>query len=354
MGLTAEQLEERRAYLGGTDAAALAGVNPPGWAQPIDVYLDKVGLSEPRPSSPAMRLGTLLEPVVAELFTQATGIKLRRWSRPVRSREWPWMGGHLDRWASDGAVFEAKWSLTKEGWGESLPLDGTDEAPTIIPGPGDPDYQPVVPPHYMVQVQHYLAVTERPLAYLGALLGYGDFRWYAIWRDELVIGNLVELERRFWHENVLAGVPPDPDGSASYGRHLRRQLAADDGSEAVMTPEQWQLASEYREARENLAGMARELEERAQRLQLSMGEHARLVGPGVTITWRQNKPSRRVAWEELATEQLRLGMPPDQWPATKKAQAELVREHAQALGLLTEEPGARPFRVKFDSDEEGA
>jgi predicted phage-related endonuclease len=355
MGLTSEQLAERRSYLGGTDAAALAGVNPPAWAQPIDVYLDKLGLAPERQQSSAMRMGDLLEPIVAQLFTEATGLRQRRTSRPVRSRRWPWMGGHLDRWAEDGLPFEAKWAMGRDEWGPGLG-SGTPEAPVLIPAPGDPEYQPRVPLRYAVQVQHYLAVTNRPTGYLAVLLGWGDFRWYALHRDEVMIGQLVELETRFWHDNVLAQVPPEPDGSESYGRHLRRAYANDDGLEAVATPEQQALLAALHDARQQAEAHAKLVATLEQQLQDSMGTTAKLVAPGATVTWRQNKPTLRVQWEALALElmrQLRGQLTPEwQVPPTKKAQAELVRQVARDLELASEEPGARPFRVEFTSDEE--
>ncbi len=348
MGLTEEQLLERQAYIGGTDAAALAGVNPPNWAQPIDVYLDKTGQAQPRATTGAMSMGNLLEPVVAQLFTQATGIRLRRPARPVRSRTYPWAGGHLDRWAEDGLPFEAKWSMRSDGWGPGLPV-GTADAPTVIPASDDPDFRQLVPAHYAIQVQHYMAVTGRPMAYLAALLGYGDFRWYAIHRDAAVIASLMELEERFWRDNVLAGVPPEPDGSEGYGRHLRRLYPTSTDDEVVATPEQQRLLDEIRLARSTAAAAAHSQTAFEQRLQASMGEHGRLVAPGATVTWRQTKPRLVVRWEDLAELQLRAAGA--DLPATRKAVGEYIRQMARDYGVASEEPGTRPFRVVFDSDE---
>jgi predicted phage-related endonuclease len=359
--LTDAEREERRAYLGGTDAAALAGVNPPGWAQPIDVYLEKVGEDQPRRSTRTMATGHLMEGAVAALFTEATGIRLRRPARPVRSRRYPWAGGHLDRWAGDGAVFEAKWSMTKEGWGESLPLDGTPEAPTLIPGPRDEQYRPIIPPHYMVQVQHYLAATDRPLAYVAALLGWGDFRWYAVWRDEAVIGTLMQLEEAFWRDHVLARVPPEPDGSEAYGRQLRRRYAVSDGQERVATPEEQATVAELRAAQLRLELAEREVARLEQRLQDGMKLTERLIAPDGVITWATTKPRLRVEWEELVAAILREQAvllqaegAPVEWPTTKKAVAEHVRRVALAYGHAHEEPGTRRFTAKFASDEEEA
>jgi predicted phage-related endonuclease len=346
-------------FIGGTHAAALAGVNPRGWAQPIDVYLALTGAAPERRQSGMMALGQLMEQLVADLFTEATGIRLRRPSQAVRSRQYPWAGGHIDRWADDGGVFEAKWTMRHDEWGPGLGA-GTPEAPVIIPAPGDDSYRPKVPLRYAVQVQHYLAVTGRPIGYLAVLLGYADFRWYALHRDERMIGMLMQGQELFWRENYLARVPPVPDGSEAYGRYLRRAYATDDGEERVATPEQVQLVDAYRAADQASKAAAAELERQAQLLQDSMGTTAQLVGPGFRVRWRSSKHRLVVQWEELATRLLEQAYPeavptgielPEQFPTTKKARAELVRRVARELELAEEQEGARPFRVEFDSDE---
>lgn len=363
-------------FIGGTAAAALAGVNPPGWAQPIDVYNEMLDLGPERKQSRMMAMGHLMEQVVADLFTEATGLALRKpaaradrtcsYLHPeggctaTLSQQYPWAGAHLDRWVSEGTTFEAKWAERRDEWGPSLPV-GTVEAPVIIPGPDDPEYRPQVPARYMVQVQHGLAVTGRPLGYLAVLLGYGDFRWYALWRDQAMINTLMDIEERFWQDNYLAGVPPEPDGSPGYTRHLRRTLEHDDGSEAVATPEQQAMAATLHACLQTEANMARTTEQVRQRLMRSMGSAARLVGPDFTISYREGKPRLKVEWEALATRLLEQAYPaaeptgiflPEQWPKTKKARAELIRDIARRLELAHDEPGTRPFVPTFDSDEE--
>lgn len=353
-------------FIGGTAAAALAGVNPPRWAQPIDVYQQLRGEAAERGQSRMMAMGHLMEELVASLFTEATGINVGRPARraertcsylhpeggctAVLSKLYPWAGAHLDRWTGDGALLECKWSERRDEWGPGLAA-GTVEQPTVILRPDHPDYvAPVVPLRYAVQVQHELAVTDRAVGYLAVLLGYGDFRWYALWRNEAMIGQLMELEERFWNDNYLAGVPPEPDGSEAYGRHLRRRYAADEGEERVATPEQARLAEQLRTAKRHLAQAELEVERHAQAVQHSMGSTAKLIGDGFTITWRQNKPTVKVQWKPLATtlaERLEVA----DWPKTKKAQEEYMRQVARGTGHLVTEPGARPFLAEFASDE---
>ncbi len=356
MSLTTEQLEARRAYLGGTDAPAIVGVNPPGWSQPIDVWAEKHGLAAPRPQSKLMGLGTLMEGLVVALAEEATGW---RWRMPpgtgqVVSRQYPWAGGHVDRYAGrqnsaaaqpglERALLECKWAQRKDGWGESFTL-GAELQPPVV-----------VPLHYGVQVDHYLAVTGRPRAVLAVLLGYADFRWYVIERDEHRLANLMALEEDWWAKHGPPhGVAPDPDGSEQYTAHLRRVYAESSDAELVATPEQQLLAIRLRTAVADERNAHEAAEQLRQQLMTSMADAGKLVGPGWQATWRRNRPTLKVEWEALATEQLKHEFEAhgEQWPATKKAQAELVRQVARDLELAHEEPGARPFRVQFDSDED--
>lgn len=372
MGLTDAQLLDRKAYIGGSDAPALAGVNPPRWSQPIDVYLDKVGQAPKRPTSKVMALGSLMEDLVFGLATEATGITWRRAGRSVRSRVYPWAGGHVDRYGVDPSgvpvVGEAKWSMSKEGWGPSwqaVDANGDPVAGDVAVDYLAPEGGAVIPPHYVVQVQHYLAVTGRPVAIVVALLGYADFRWYVLPRNDDMISTLMQVEERFWTEHVVPRVPPAPDGSDGYAAHLRAKYATDNGLERVATPELTALATELGAARAGREEYARIEATFQQQLMDAMGDTAKVVGDGWSVTWRQNRPTVKVEWEDLATDLLHQAYPdadpmpgvtgaelPQQWPTTKKARAELIRAVARASGYATEEPGARPFRVEFDEPQE--
>lgn len=324
MALTQQQLEIRRHFLGGTDMAALAGVSP--WARPIDVFYAKRPDLDPIPPTPEddsptpmMAMGTLLEPVVADLFTARTGIRLRRRSAPVRCRDHPWEGGHLDRVAADGAVFEAKWSMRKDGWSEQ-------------------DEQPVrVPPGYAVQVQWYLHVTRAPHAWLAALLGYADFRVYRIERDEDLIDGLVALGESFWRNNIEPGVLPPPDGSEAYSRAMGRRHPADDGETAVATLAQQEILRALRSCRMHQRQLEEEDRRLCQRLQEQMGPISVLDGPGVKVTWRATHPTPRTDWRAV-TDEVR--------PLLDEASLEQAIDHNTSLPKPQ-----RPFRVTWQEDE---
>jgi len=185
-----EWLAERRRGLGGSDASTVAGVNR--WGSRYELWLDKTGRLPDRPDNLAMRMGRALEPVVATLFSEETGIGTRRAGLMV-SREHPWQRVSVDRLTADGGLLECKttnWRLAEE-WDDDQVAD-----------------------HAEVQVQHALAVTGRAHAWVAVLIDGRDFRFRRVERDERLIAVLTEMEGRFWHDHVLADVAPPMEAQA--------------------------------------------------------------------------------------------------------------------------------------------
>lgn len=183
-------LAARRDGIGGSDASTIAGVNR--WGSRFALWLDKTGQLPDEPESMAMRMGRLLEPVVADLFTEATGITTRR-AGLMRSKARPWQQVSVDRLTADGGLLECKttnWRLADE-WDDGQVAD-----------------------HAEVQVQHALAVTGRSHAWVAVLIDGREFRFERVDRDERLIGVLTDMEDRFWREHVLAEVPPAMEANA--------------------------------------------------------------------------------------------------------------------------------------------
>jgi putative phage-type endonuclease len=187
-------LDLRRKGLGGSDAAAVLGLNP--WQTPYSVWANKTEQVEDSKPNMRMRCGQLLEPVVGTLFSEETGIEVDRFPYMLRSKQWPWMLVNLDFVAeSPQAALEAKTTDARN-------------AHQWITEEGDAK----VPDSYLIQGQHELAVTGLDRVYFGALIGGNDFRVMEVRRDDYLIENLVEAERKFW-EMVEDATPPAPDGS---------------------------------------------------------------------------------------------------------------------------------------------
>jgi predicted phage-related endonuclease len=80
-----------------------------------------------------------------------------------------------------------------------------------------------IPANYIIQVQHYMAVTGMRKAYIAVLIGGQKFIWKEINRDETLIDILIQEESRFWNNHILKNIPPPIDGSSAACRFLQER-----------------------------------------------------------------------------------------------------------------------------------
>jgi putative phage-type endonuclease len=178
----------RTLYLGGTDAAPILGLSR--WKTAVDVWSDKTGLVEREDISNRLPviLGNRLEQTVAELFTEATGKRVRRANETFFHPQYEFIGANIDRRVvGENAILECK---TASAW-KSKEWE-SDE----------------IPFEYVIQVVHYLAVTGADKAYVAVLIGNEKFLWKCIDRDEKLVSDLISREVDFWKRFVLTGDMP--------------------------------------------------------------------------------------------------------------------------------------------------
>lgn len=80
-------LKERRKAIGGSDAAAIIGLN--AYATPYTVWADKTGRLPEKPDNEAMRQGRDLEQYVVDRFTELTGKRAGNSTPLSRTRNIP-------------------------------------------------------------------------------------------------------------------------------------------------------------------------------------------------------------------------------------------------------------------------
>lgn len=181
----------RKSGIGGSDAGAVCGLNP--YASPMSVYHDKISDELNLADSESMRQGRDLEEYVARRFMEASGKRVCRSNKMYRSKEYPFMLADIDRLVvGEDAGLECK---TASAYLADKWKDGE------------------VPPHYLIQCLHYMAVTGRNAWYLAVVILGQGFQYVKIERDEDMICNLISIEQSFWQDHVVPAVMPDPDGS---------------------------------------------------------------------------------------------------------------------------------------------
>lgn len=259
-----EWLAWRRTGIGGSDAAAVIGLNP--FRSRIEVYADKMGMMPEKEDTESMRLGRDLEDYVAQRFCEETGKKVRRNNFMWCHDEHRCMIADVDREIiGENAGLECK---TTQAWGGKVVMKGE------------------IPLTYYVQCMHYMAVMGYDRMYLAVLIFGKGFFHFTIERDEDEIAALTAAETAFWSDHIEAGISPDPDGSQSAEQAvdaLWGDRAQDD--ELLM----FDFSDDMRELCE-LAATEKEIKRQKdavkQMLQAALGEHMVGYSDRYVITWR--------------------------------------------------------------------
>lgn len=259
-----EWLAWRRRGIGGSDAAAILGLDP--YRSPFDVYAEKLGLKPEPEDNEAMRQGRDLEGYVASRFTEATGLRVRRRHAILQHPDHPWMLANVDRFV--------------EGQDAGLECKVTTVLNKARFNRGE------YPPAYYVQCMHYLGVTGAKRWYLAVLVLGRAFHVFVIERDEDEIAALIEAERRFWEGHVVPQIPPPPDGSESAAEVLRAMYPQAKPGATVTLFGHEETLRRIRDLDRQIADLERQRDALKQQIQVEMGEAEIGRAAGFLVTWR--------------------------------------------------------------------
>lgn len=257
-----EWLELRKLGIGGSDAGAIAGMNP--WKSPFSVYLEKTSddIKEVEDNE-RMRVGRDLEDYVARRFEEATGKKVRRNNFMLQSEEYPFMLANVDREVmGENAVLECKTtsSYNKKEWEEGIPL------------------------HYHLQVLHYMLVGNYDKGYIACLIGNEAFIYHEIERDEETLKYLIEIESRFW-DNLQKGIIPNPDGSDDCDNAIKEKYKYSQEDEILLSVDEpkFGLLQELKEIQKDTEKKIKQIE---QEIKLDLGEFESGTSGKWKATWK--------------------------------------------------------------------
>jgi len=268
-------LAERRTGIGGSDAAAVAGLSP--WKTGFEVYLEKIG-ELTTDETDDMRRGTLLEPAVRQMYADETGRSVVKPTAMIRNTKLPFALGNLDGIASGNIIFEGKTSRTRQGWGEP----GTAEIPFA----------------YLCQVQHYMAVAELGRADVAVLFGDFEFAIYPVDADAEFQTLLMEQEAEFW-KCVERRIPPEPISHDDIKRRWPRHVTAS----VVATVDDLAVARVLNVVRDRIRTLE-EIKDQAEAiLKASIKDAEGLhVGNQTLCTWKSVKTNPRFDAERFRSE----------------------------------------------------
>ncbi|WP_396621408.1 YqaJ viral recombinase family protein [Marinobacter sp. W-8] len=297
-----EWLRVRKQGIGSSDAAAAVGMNP--YQSQLELWMVKTGrdagLPKPDsddPSSPVY-WGHILEPIVADQYSQQTGRKVRRVNAVLQhpDPDKHWMLANLD------------YSVVADEEVQILECKTAGEFGSRLWKEGVPDY-------IQCQVQHQLAVTGKQAADVCVLLCGQELKIHRVERNEELIEALYVLEQQFW-DFVETDTPPPTDGTESAERALRSLYPRDTGQTIDLTP-----SKDLSDAFDELLAVRAQIETLGateshlkQRIQSQMGEASRAIFPSGCVTWKRSKDSVGLDVKKLLNDQPELL---DMYPLTK-------------------------------------
>jgi len=261
-----EWLDWRKKGIGGSDASVVCEINR--YKSPVELWMEKTNQLPYQEAGEAAYWGTQLEALVKAEFTKRTGIEVNPANQLLQSEAHPFMVANLDGICHHPnygkCVFEAKTaSAYKAG-----------------------EWDDTIPDEYILQVQHYIAVTGYMGAYIAVLIGGNTFRWKFIERDEELISMLIQLEGDFW-EHVQSMIPPPLDGSEASAKFLSERFPNSVPKSKIELPETAvELIRQYEAACENVNQYTGEKQEAENKLKQMLGEHEIGTAEDRVITWK--------------------------------------------------------------------
>jgi putative phage-type endonuclease len=195
-----EWLDIRSKYIGGSDAAAVIGMNP--YKSRYSLWAEKTGKVAPFEGNLTTKVGAYLEQLVADLFEEETGKKVRKKNSTMVNDLYPFACANVDRMVVGEKAF--------------LEIKTTNSIPLMKTLRNSDEF----PEQYYCQVVHYLAVTGLEKAYLAVLINCRELKIYEMERDQAEIDALMNAEKDFW-ELVKKDTSPSPDGSEATTETLK-------------------------------------------------------------------------------------------------------------------------------------
>ena len=273
--------KERQKGIGGSDAAAVLGVSR--WKSPLRLYLEKLGEIQPEQDNEYMLWGRKLEKLIIEHFVEATGKNVEKIDKILVHPEYPFMIANLDGYIpEEDAVVEVKTasSYKLDEWsGDNIPVE------------------------YVLQGQHYLAVTGCSKVYYPVLVGGNTFFIKEMTRDEELINMIIDAESKFWHEHIEKRIPPEMTGAVDAKELLDKLYPTSKEGTKIELPQLEDVVNQLAVTQAKIKELEQLVDELQAKIKEQMGEAEIAEIGSFVATW---KP---VTTERLDTSRLKKELP---------------------------------------------
>lgn len=263
-----EWLQFRHGYIGGADAGTVVGLNP--YSSPYELWAEKTGKIPAFEGNIITTVGSYLEELVAKLFEEETGKKVKRSNFTYVNDKYPFACADVDRLViGESALLEIK---------------TTNSVPTMKKIRGGE-----FPEQWWCQVSHYMAVLDLPKAYLAVLVNCRELKIYELYRDDSEIDALMQAESEFW-ECVKNNTPPAIDGSDATTEAISTIWRDSDGGTIALVGRD-PLLDEYLDLREQEKAVKERISAIENIIKEDMEESERAECGRFTVSWKSQQRS---------------------------------------------------------------
>ena len=273
-------LRARTRGIGGSDVGAICGVSP--FTSARQVYLNKTGqfqdaLTPNDAAKERMHFGHMLEPIVADEYSQRTGNKVIAVNATLVHKDHPWALANVDRLIVDGdgrpvGILECK--TTSEYMNEEW------ESGEILTS-------------YIYQLNWYLWILGLEKGAFACLVGGNKFYHYEVFRnDELLEQTIIPAAKHFWFNNVLALKEPEMQATdTEFANNVYQEVVK---NSEIMLPddETNELARTVFECKAKIKELEKIMEEAQNRIKDRMKENEIGYTKDYTVKWSPRSQTR--------------------------------------------------------------
>ena len=137
-----------------------------------------------------------------------------------------------------------------------------------------------------------MAVLDADCWYLAVVIYGKEFKWIKIERDEEIIQNLIQIEKNFWENNVLAKELPEPDGSEAANDFINNYFGTSKAESSVPLLGFDEKLERREELAELIDKLTIEKQQIEQEVKLYMKDNEFAENEHYKVSWKQSVSNR--------------------------------------------------------------
>jgi len=280
--ITNEQINFKKGKIGASQVAAALGISP--FQTPAGLAMEILGRIKPPEENDAMRTGNIMEPAIAQLYTDRQKVEIYPWEKTCVHPNFEWLIAHPDYYKADEAgkptcLIEIKnvGARQRFRWENGVPV------------------------HVVAQCVLQSLLAEINEVEVVAYFGGNDLEIYPLKITARQQESLMSRVSLFWFEWIAKGmIPPVCDRDIELVKTL--YPTADNELELTATPAIMRDIEDYRGWKENRIGLDQTIGTLEAKIRLLMGGASTLKAPDGTrlFTYKQARRSTKTDWKSVA------------------------------------------------------